>query len=298
VTVAKDFRLGAKRGLLTILKYGEPKYDTGRHLMVVAKCRCGDVRSYRLDNIFGAPRPCCSDCAAKKMVGNRYHLRRKRKKTEKSNGAYPIEIQVLPEVSTAAVAAPDPIIERAGPADRCVHGFHLTNEEMAEGLQVARTRCIACLQTPLEPKAALEHVSRQWSVILRKANLSTNRGKSLSDLETEPTAKRKSTHDPNTDELGRVEKNLIITDSPLEVVAAARQRDQQLGGKKRTAAGRSGARKINPKSDNPIEQLGGWKDNPRGPDAFHRDVTEDQADNERSPNEQDFEPDIEPEEEL
>jgi hypothetical protein len=27
-------------------------------------------------------------------------------------------------------------------------------------------------------------------------------------------------------------------------------------------------------------------------------VTEDQADNERSPNEQDFEPDIEPEEEL
>jgi hypothetical protein len=302
MTVAKDFRLGAKRGLLTILKYAEPKYDVGRHLMVVAKCRCGVVRSYRLDNIFGTPRPCCPTCAAKKMLGNRYHLRRKRKKTGKSNGTYPIEIQVLPEVSTAAVATPDPIresrLERAGPANRCIHGFHLTDEEIAEGLQVARTRCIACLQTPLEPKAALEHVSRQWSVILKKANLSTNRGKSLTDLETEPTAKRKSTHDPDAADLGRTEKNLIITDSPLEIVDAARQRDQELGGKKRTAAGRSGARKINSKSDDPIEQLGGWKDNPRGPDAFHRDVTEDQADNESSPNEQDFEPDIEPEEEL
>jgi hypothetical protein len=302
MTVAKDFRLGAKRGLLTIMKYAEPKYDVGRHLMVVAKCRCGDERTYRLDNIFSTPRPCCPECAAKKMAGNRYHLRRKRKKTEKSNGTYPIEIQVLFEISPEAVATPDPIgesrLERAGPVTRCIHGFHLTDEEIAEGLQVARTRCIACLQTPLEPKAALEHVSRQWSVILKKANLSTNRGKSLSDLETEPTAKRKSTHDPDAADLGRTEKNLIITDSPLEIVDAARQRDQELGGKKRTAAGRSGARKINSKSDDPIEQLGGWKDNPRGPDAFHRDATEDQADNENSPNEQDFEPNIEPEEEL
>lgn len=297
MTVAKDFRLGAKRGLLTILKYDDPKYDTGRHLLVVSKCRCGDVRPYRLDNILSTPRPSCPKCAAKKMAGNRYHLRRKTKKTEKLNGTYPIEIQVLPEVSTAAVAAPDPI-EESRPASRCIHGFHLTDKELAEGLQVARTRCIACLQTPLEPKAALEHVSQQWDIVLKQYNLSNNRGICLTDLERSATPKRKAAHFDDAEDLGLTEKNTTIATYPLDFVDSAHQRDQTLGGKKRTAAGRSGVRRINSKSDDPIEQLGGWKDNSQGPDAFDKDVTEDQADSERNPNEQDFEPDIKPEEEL
>jgi hypothetical protein len=246
MTAPRDWVIGARRGLILVLRYADPRYDPGRHLLVVGKCRCGDVRAYRWDNLKNTPRPACPNCFKLKMAGNqnaRGKQERRKSETEKSvNSSFPIEFTLVTPPQNAPPSNTNPINEREGSKKEvlCLHGFRLTVEDRAEELGLARAHCPVCRTFPKDKNKAITRLQRLYNAELSLRNLAVSRGVALTDLEAPPTPKRRASHHKDAADLGRLGKNLFYKGSPSDVekIAAAHERDEKFGGKKRTAAGR------------------------------------------------------------
>ncbi len=246
MTAPRDWIIGARRGLILVLRYADPQYGPGRHLLVVGKCRCGDERAYRWDNLKNTPRPACPNCLKSKMKGNQNarrskQFRRKLEIQKPPDSSFPIEFTVVTAAPTTPPAIPNPINGGEEPQKEvlCLHGFRLTVEDLTEELGLARARCPVCKTFPKDRTKALARLQCQYNAELVLHNLGVARGVPLSDLDTPPTAQRKALHPKaKAGDLGRTGENLFYRGGPAEVedIAAAHERDDEAGGKKKTGA--------------------------------------------------------------
>jgi hypothetical protein len=246
MTAPRDWIIGDRRGLILVLRYADPPYDPGRHLLVVGKCRCGDVRSYRWDNLKTTPRPACPNCLKSKMRGNQNarkskQFRRKSEIQKPPDSSFPIEFTVVTAAPTSPPPIPNSIYGGIAPKKdvRCTHGFCLTPEEEIEALGLARLRCPVCRTFPKGKARAEARLQHAYNAELVLYNLGVSRGIALTALDEEPTAKRRALHPKaKPGDLGRTGETIFYKGGPAEVedIAAAHERDDEAGGKKKTGA--------------------------------------------------------------